>query len=237
MRGVKPNDLVGIMSQRRLEMMIGIYGILKAGGAYVPLDPNHPHERTNFILEDSNPRVLLTDENISYGIKYEKEIIKLTNNSFLDSLPTDNLAHVTDETNLMYIIYTSGTTGKPKGVMVPYSSVMNRLNWMVDYFELGSTDKILFKTPFTFDVSIWEVFGWAVMGGEIIMLRSGEESNPEKIASVIDAYNITMAHFVPSMLSVFIDFIKTTHRQDDIVSLNHVFTSGENTKSRLCKSI
>ncbi|GEQ06487.1 non-ribosomal peptide synthetase [Staphylococcus gallinarum] len=228
--GVKPNDLVGIMSQRRLEMMIGIYGILKAGGAYVPLDPNHPHERTNFILEDSNPRVLLTDENISYGIKYEKEIIKLTNNSFLDSLPTDNLAHVTDETNLMYIIYTSGTTGKPKGVMVPYSSVMNRLNWMVDYFELGSTDKILFKTPFTFDVSIWEVFGWAVMGGEIIMLRSGEESNPEKIASVIDAYNITMAHFVPSMLSVFIDFIKTTHRQDDIVSLNHVFTSGETLK-------
>ena len=173
--GVKPNDLVGIMSQRRLEMMIGIYGILKAGGAYVPLDPNHPHERTNFILEDSDPRVLLTDENISYGIKYEKEIIKLTNNSFLDSLPTDNLAHVTDETNLMYIIYTSGTTGKPKGVMVPYSSVMNRLNWMVDYFELGSTDKILFKTPFTFDVSIWEVFGWAVMGGEIIMLRSGKK--------------------------------------------------------------
>ena len=228
--GVKPNDLVGIMSQRRLEMMIGIYGILKAGGAYVPLDPNHPHERTNFILEDSDPRVLLTDENISYGIKYEKEIIKLTNNSFLDSLPTDNLAHVIDETNLMYIIYTSGTTGKPKGVMVPYSSVMNRLNWMVDYFELGSTDKILFKTPFTFDVSIWEVFGWAVMGGEIIMLRSGEESNPEKIASVIDAYNITMAHFVPSMLSVFIDFIKTTHRQDDIVSLNHVFTSGETLK-------
>ncbi|MEB6044601.1 non-ribosomal peptide synthase/polyketide synthase [Staphylococcus pseudoxylosus] len=225
--GVKPNDLVGIMSQRRLEMIIGIYGILKAGGAYVPLDPNHPHERTNFILKDSNPRVLLTDEKIDYGIKFDNAIIKLTNNASLNNLPTENLPLVIDETNLMYIIYTSGTTGKPKGVMVSYSSVMNRLNWMVDYFGLGTEDKILFKTPFTFDVSIWEVFGWAVMGGEIIMLRSGEESNPEKIASVIDQHDITMTHFVPSMLSVFIDFIKTSHKTSEIASLNHVFTSGE----------
>ncbi|RIO61267.1 non-ribosomal peptide synthetase, partial [Mammaliicoccus sciuri] len=171
---------------------------------YVPLDPNHPNERTNFILKDSNPRVLLTDEKIDYGIKFDNEITKLTNNASLNNLPTENLPLVIDETNLMYIIYTSGTTGKPKGVMVPYSSVMNRLNWMVDYFGLGTEDKILFKTPFTFDVSIWEVFGWAVMGGEIIMLRSGEESNPEKIASVIDQHDITMTHFVPSMLSVFI---------------------------------
>ncbi|WP_436955878.1 non-ribosomal peptide synthase/polyketide synthase [Staphylococcus sp. AS1337] len=229
--GVKPNDLVGIMSQRRLEMMIGIYGILKAGGAYVPLDPNHPHERTNFILQDSNPRVLLTDEKIDYDIKFDNEIIKLTNNTALNNLPTENLPLVIDETNLMYIIYTSGTTGKPKGVMVPYSSVMNRLNWMVDYFGLGTEDKILFKTPFTFDVSIWEVFGWAVMGGEIIMLRSGEESNPEKIASVIDQHDITMTHFVPSMLSVFIDFIKTSHKESEIASLNHVFTSGEALKA------
>ncbi|MEB7831147.1 non-ribosomal peptide synthetase [Staphylococcus xylosus] len=229
--GVKPNDLVGIMSQRRLEMMIGIYGILKAGGAYVPLDPNHPHERTNFILKDSNPRVLLTDEKIDYSIKFDNEIIKLTNNTFINNLPTENLPLVTDETNLMYIIYTSGTTGKPKGVMVPYSSVMNRLNWMVDYFGLGTEDKVLFKTPFTFDVSIWEVFGWAVMGGEIIMLRSGEESNPEKIASVINQHDITMTHFVPSMLSVFIDFIKTSRKTSEIASLNHVFTSGEALKA------
>ncbi|PTJ83802.1 hypothetical protein BU055_06945 [Staphylococcus succinus] len=229
--GVKPNSLVGLMSRRHLDMMVAIYGILKAGGAYVPLDPEHPNERTNFILSDSQPRVLLSDDNVDYGIKYEGEIIKITNNSFLDNLPTENLPHVTDVSNLMYVIYTSGTTGKPKGVMVPYRSVMNRLNWMIDEFNLGHQDKILFKTPFTFDVSIWEVFGWAVMGGQAVLLPSGEESNPAKITSLIEAENISMVHFVPSMLSVFIDFIKTTTNDKAIASLNHVITSGEALKA------
>ena len=81
--GVKPNSLVGLMSRRHLDMMVAIYGILKAGGAYVPLDPEHPNERTNFILSDSQPRVLLSDDNVDYGIKYEGEIIKITNLSLI----------------------------------------------------------------------------------------------------------------------------------------------------------
>ncbi|WP_057511660.1 non-ribosomal peptide synthetase [Staphylococcus sp. NAM3COL9] len=225
--GVKPDTLVGIMSQRRLEMLIAIYGVLKAGGAYVPMDPEHPSERINYILSDSQPRVLLTDEDMDASIDYDRTVINITNNSLLSTLPTSNLKRVTDVSNLMYVIYTSGTTGKPKGVMVPYKGVLNRLNWMIDEFNIDHQDTILFKTPFTFDVSIWEIFGWAMIGGQAVLLPSGEESNPEKITSLIQHHRISMVHFVPSMLSVFIDFIRTTSSANAIDSLNYVLASGE----------
>lgn len=228
---IKPNDFVGIMTNRYLEMMIGIYGILKAGGAYVPIDPNNPSERINYILEDSQPKVLLTDRSIDEAITYNGHVIDLTTDSTLSSLPTENLPHVTQVSDLMYVIYTSGTTGKPKGVMVPYKGVINRLNWMIDEFNVSEQEKVLFKTPFTFDVSVWEIFGWAMVGGQAVLLPSGEESNPAKITKLIEQHDITMVHFVPSMLSVFIDFIKASDNVAAISSVNNVLASGEALKT------
>ena len=228
---IKPNDFVGIMTNRRLEMMIGIYGILKAGGAYVPIDPNNPSERINYILADSQPKVLLTDRSIDEAIIYNGHMIDLTTDSTLSSLPTENLPHVTQVSDLMYVIYTSGTTGKPKGVMVPYKGVINRLNWMIDEFNVSEQEKVLFKTPFTFDVSVWEIFGWAMVGGQAVLLPSGEESNPAKITKLIEQHDITMVHFVPSMLSVFIDFIKASNNVAAISSVNNVLASGEALKT------
>src|SRR5699024_7475685 len=120
-----------------------------------------------------------------------------------------------------------GKTGKPKGVRVPYKGVMNRLNWMIDKYHFSAHDTVLFKTPFTFDVSVWEIFGWAMVGGQAVLLPSGEESNPEKITALLEHHLITMVHFVPSMLGVFIDFIKNTNKQQAIASVNHVLASGE----------
>ncbi len=81
----------------------------------------------------------------------------------------------------MYVIYTSGTTGRPKGVLVAGESVMNRLNWVYDKYHIDSDDIICFKTPFTFDVSVWEIFGFAMVGAQAVLLPSGEEGNPEQI--------------------------------------------------------
>ncbi|MBO0377129.1 AMP-binding protein, partial [Staphylococcus warneri] len=114
--GIRPNDLVGIISERRLEMIIGIFGILKAGGAYVPIDPNHPNDRINYILEDSQPKALLTDRILNNEIIYSDKIINLTDEDTLKQWSNDNLKLVNKLEDLIYVIYTSGTTGKPKGV-------------------------------------------------------------------------------------------------------------------------
>ncbi|WP_336821981.1 AMP-binding protein, partial [Staphylococcus capitis] len=133
-----------------------------------------------------------------------------------------NLEHVTDVNDLIYVIYTSGTTGKPKGVMVPYKGVMNRLNWMVNDYDLDGTDIILFKTPYTFDVSVWEIFGWTVFGGQVILLPSGQEGNPDKIVDLIDNHQVSMTHFVPSMLKAFLTDVKYKQVVSRLSSLNYV---------------
>lgn len=112
--GVGADTLVAVMTNRRIEMIVGIFGILKAGGAYVPVDPNYPVDRINYILEDSAAPVLLTDKPLDENIVFNHKVIDLTADKSIWSLPTDNLQHNTDVSNLMYVIYTSGTTGRPK---------------------------------------------------------------------------------------------------------------------------
>ncbi|MDG5479574.1 amino acid adenylation domain-containing protein [Staphylococcus xylosus] len=231
--GVTANSLVALMTNRRLEMIIGIYGILKAGGAYVPVDPNYPKDRINYILEDSQATVLLTDRTPDSDIVYDNKVIDITKNQVLKTLPTTNLEHITDVSNLMYVIYTSGTTGRPKGVLVAGESVMNRLNWVYDKYHIDSDDIICFKTPFTFDVSVWEIFGFAMVGAQAVLLPSGEEGNPEQITSLIQTSEATMVHFVPSMFNVFINYIKGTKQAHLVSSLRYVLASGEALKPEL----
>ncbi|HGO1816517.1 TPA: amino acid adenylation domain-containing protein [Staphylococcus aureus] len=224
--GVKPNDLIGLMTDRRVEMIIGIYGILKAGGAYVPIDPNYPEERKKYILKDSKVKILLTDQDMKIET-YKEKIINLTKPTVYENRPSYNLTHISHINDLIYVIYTSGTTGKPKGVMVPYKGVMNRLNWMVEEYKLSNKDIILFKTPYTFDVSVWEIFGWAVFGGQVVLLPSGEEGNPDKIIELIEKHKITMVHFVPSMLKAFLTNVRYKQKISNIGTLNNVLSSGE----------
>ena len=167
--GVQPDDLVGLMTYRRLEMMVGIFGILKAGGAYVPVDPNYPVERIEFMLEDSQPDVLLTDHTLNSELAYDNTVIDLLTTD-LTALPKDNLPHVTDVSNLMYVIYTSGTTGKPKGVLVPYEGVLNRLNWMIDKYISMKVTLYYSNTIYIRRISV-EIFSWAMVGGQAVLLR------------------------------------------------------------------
>ncbi|MGO1630456.1 MAG: amino acid adenylation domain-containing protein [Staphylococcus equorum] len=225
--GVGANSLIALIMDRQLETIIGIYGILKAGGAYVPIDPKYPIDRINYILEDSQPKVLLTDRELDEAINYGNKVIDLTETTRLEAFPTSNLKQISDESNLMYVIYTSGTTGKPKGVMAHSGGVMNRLNWVINKYNVDGEDTILFKTPYTFDVSVWEIFGWAMLGSQIVLLPSGEEGNPEKITELLEDYSVAMVHFVPSMLNMFVNFIKSTNNAQAISKLKYVLASGE----------
>jgi amino acid adenylation domain-containing protein len=220
-KGVKPDNIVGLMLERSIEMIIGIFGILKAGGAYMPIDPNYPEERIYFMLKDSGAEILLKDNH------FTPEAFNICPKGTSSSTLTSTLTCQVSPANLAYIIYTSGTTGNPKGVMIPHHSLVNRLNWMQKKYPIDETDTILHKTPFTFDVSVWEIFWWAITGAKVSLLVPGGEKEPGTIIDTIEKTRVTTMHFVPSMLSVFLDYLKENRETKKLSGLKQVIASGE----------
>ncbi|MFS1514464.1 amino acid adenylation domain-containing protein [Chengkuizengella sp. SCS-71B] len=231
-RGIKNDSIVAIMLDRSLEMMIGIMGILKSGGAYLPISPELPNERIKYMLENSGVQTILCQEKYINKLKNEIEAEKLELiNVEEDSLYTQessNLPYINTANDLAYIIYTSGSTGKPKGVMIEHKSVINRIHWMQKQYPIGDGDTILQKTPVFFDVSVWELFWWSMYGASVCMLKPGGEKEPKAIIDAIEKYKITTMHFVPSMLTAFLDYLDNVeHNLSRLSSLKQVFASGE----------
>ncbi|MFC2145875.1 amino acid adenylation domain-containing protein [Acidobacteriota bacterium] len=230
-KGVLPDTIVGIMAERSIEMMVGIFGIVKAGSAYLPIDPDYPGERIQYILNDANVKILVKKSNKNSEFTpsdlpgWEGETILLAP-GYYPGKGEVSLCQVSP-TNLVYVIYTSGTTGKPKGVTIAHFSLVNRLNWMQKKYPVDKTDTILHKTPFTFDVSVWEIFWWAITGARVCLLVPGGEKEPEAIIDAIERNKVTTMHFVPSMLSVFLDYLKETGKSKQLSSLKQVIASGE----------
>ncbi|MEW9702928.1 amino acid adenylation domain-containing protein, partial [Paenibacillus sp. SI8] len=229
--GVLPDDKVGIMVERSLEMIVGIYAILKAGGAYVPIDPAYPAERISFILEDSGAKLLLTQQHLGDRMPAElsSKVIDL-NDSALYAEDGSNLEPLAGPRDVAYVIYTSGSTGKPKGVMIEHHSVINRILWMHERYPIGETDVILQKTAFTFDVSVWELFWWAMVGSSVCMLSVGGEKSPERMLATIERSGVTTMHFVPAMLHALLDYAEqqpSSKLAEQLGSLRQVFASGE----------
>ncbi len=225
--GVRPDTLVGICLERSLEMVVAILGVLKAGGAYVPLEPGYPQERLEYMLADSAPEVLLTQSWLQDRVKSgDVPVFRLdADREALSSYSDENLNYQETGLNsrhLAYVIYTSGSTGKPKGVMNEHSGVVNRLLWARDAYGIGSHDRILQKTPFSFDVSVWEFLLPLLAGARLVMARPGGHMDPQYLCEVIATEKITTIHFVPSMLQAFLD-----HERGDCGSLRRVLCSGE----------
>ncbi len=222
---VGPDVLVGICLERSLEMVISLLAILKAGGAYVPIDPAYPIERIYFMLEDARPAVLLTQQHLqpilpangitTFCIDSQPET--------LNHFPSHNLHNITLPDNLAYMIYTSGSTGKPKGALNAHAGVCNRLLWMQAAYNLTDTDHVLQKTPFSFDVSVWEFFWPLITGARLVMARPEGHKDSAYLVDLIVQEQITTLHFVPSMLRVFLDEPKL----EDCLSLKRVICSGE----------
>ncbi|MGF6097401.1 amino acid adenylation domain-containing protein [Pseudomonas sp. 18175] len=197
--GVQPDSRVAICVERSLEMVIGLYAILKAGAAYVPLDPAYPLERIAYMLEDSAPVVVLA-QGATRGLLGAVPVIDLEQPTWQHQ-PVHNPQV---EALGAYVIYTSGSTGQPKGVINDHPGVVNRLLWMQDAYGLQPHDRVLQKTPFSFDVSVWEFFWPLFTGACLVMARPGGHKDPVYLCEVIEAEQITTLHFVPSMLDVFL---------------------------------
>jgi amino acid adenylation domain-containing protein len=205
--GLHPDDLVAICVERSLEMVIGTLAILKAGGAYVPLDPTYPKERLAYMLEDSAPRVLLTQARLRHTLPKVESHVVLLDQDPPPSEPAQHPNHNPDpvalgltSAHLAYVIYTSGSTGLPKGAMNIHRGIVNRLAWMQREYRLGSTERVLHKTPLSFDVSVWEIFWTLSAGATLIIAAPGGHRDPAYLAELLDREKVNVTAFVPSVL-------------------------------------
>ncbi|MFM9435117.1 amino acid adenylation domain-containing protein, partial [Janthinobacterium sp. CG_23.3] len=227
-QGVGPDRLVGICAERSLDMVTGLLAILKAGGAYVPLDPGYPTERLATILKDAAPVVLLGERRVLERLAHAGPAFCLdTQDTALAAYPAENPPARALPRNLAYVIYTSGSTGKPKGVGIDQAGIVNRLQWMQEAYALTAADRVLQKTPFSFDVSVWEFFWPLAHGATLVVAKPGGHQEPAYLAELIEAQGVTTLHFVPPMLDVFLQTLATPTQAARCRSLRLLICSGQ----------
>ena len=223
--GVGANELVGVCAERSIEMMIALLATLKAGGAYMPLDPEYPSDRVALMLKDAKPLAVLTQQALRDTLPANEipTICLDTGWATITAQPVTNPGVPLKPTDAAYVIYTSGSTGIPKGVVNVHEGIVNRLLWMQEAYQLTSADKVLQKTPYSFDVSVWEFFWPLMTGAQLVVARPEGHRDPAYLADLIVEAGITTLHFVPSMLRVFLEAVKLPKH----VMLRQVFCSGE----------
>lgn len=221
-------SVVAVIAERSVEMYAAIYGIIRGGNAYLPIDPDYPQERIDYILENSNPAAVVVQGKFTSKLG-NRPCIDMT--EFIENAEAVEAvipACAADENDTAYVIYTSGSTGAPKGARVSHKSAVNRILWMHDRYPLEENDVILQKTPYTFDVSVWELFWWGMCGGSLVASKPGEHFLPARILEEAEKNSVTHLHFVPSVFEVFLNYLET-HKEEigKFDSVKYVFLSGE----------
>jgi L-arginine---[L-arginyl-carrier protein] ligase len=225
--GVGPGSIVAIALPRSVLLTIAIHAVIEAGAAYLPLDTGYPDERLHMMIGDAKPALIVTASALGPRFSAHGEIM------LLDGLPEGDAAAFAASPltpdDPAYLIYTSGSTGRPKGVLVSHRAIVNRLAWMQDEYRIGGGDVVLQKTPASFDVSVWEFF-WPLMEGAALYMAPPEaHRDPDELSQIIRRENITVMHFVPSMLAAFLEWCEEDAGTRAALgqSLRHVFCSGE----------
>ncbi len=235
-------NLIGIMLERSFDMLISIFAIVKSGNIYMPMDPHFPKERIGFMLEDSCSPIIITNTKFKSLINESSNTDSVSGNLILtDTFKYNNFSKANPNVNVLptdvaYCIYTSGSTGKPKGALIRHHSIINRIEWMHSKYKLCEKDVILQKTPYTFDVSVWELFWWSMYRASLkILIPEGHKDPGEIINAIYDA-KVTHIHFVPSMLSAFLGYLDANRDKiEKLSSLKYVFASGEALQSEHVK--
>lgn len=229
--GVGPEVLVGLCLERSPHLIVALCATLKAGGAYVPLDPEYPADRLAFMLSDADAPVLITTRALAERLPAAAPSTVLIDEEWdrLERFSATKPDELVQPDGLAYMIYTSGSTGRPKGALNTHRGICNRLAWMRDQYDVGGTTTILQKTPISFDVSVWELFLPLITGARMVLAKPGGHRDPAYLIDLITTRSVTMTHFVPSMLRVFLG-------QSDVErchSLEHVICSGEGLPAEL----
>ncbi|WP_406289188.1 amino acid adenylation domain-containing protein [Embleya sp. NBC_00896] len=232
--GVGPESVVAVVMDRGIDLVVALLGVLKAGGAYLPIDPQYPAERIAFMLADAGATCVLVsaasaasmpDASGAVPVIVVDEPGTVAELGRLDGGTPSDAERRGGPTGSSpaYVIYTSGSTGLPKGVLVSHAGVVNRLVWMREQHRIGVGDRVMQKTPFVFDVSVWEFFCTLAAGATLVVARPDGHRDPRYIAALAREQRVSVMHFVPSMLAAFLDEPTVTGCTD----LRQVICSGE----------
>ena len=240
-KGVSTDSLVSLCIDRSDKLLLSILGVWKSGGGYVPVDSKYPDERISYILSDTQCKVVLCNE--EYRSRIERLSKELNLPVIVESIDSKEmlakLSHESienpliplNDSNIAYVIYTSGTTGNPKGVGITHSGLENRIKWMNEQYPLRSNDKILQKTPYTFDVSVWELLWSICYGACTVFAKPGGHRDSDYIKDISRKEQITIMHFVPSMLIAYVGVLDRSYKHN----LRYLFCSGEELKPSVLK--
>ncbi|KIH96636.1 thioester reductase, partial [Streptomonospora alba] len=232
-RGVGPESVVAVALPRSVELVVALHAVVCAGAAYLPVETDQPVERVAFVLEDAGPALLLCRDEDTADLPAEPAVprIVLDDPATATRLAARDPGPVSDADRRAplrgghpaYVLYTSGSTGRPKGVVVSHGAIVNRLAWMQGAYGLGPDDRVLLKTPVSFDVSVWELFWPFAAGAGLVAAAPGGHRDPAYLAGLMKDTGVTVCHFVPSMLRLFVE----EPRAALCTSLRRVFASGE----------
>ncbi|WP_326782470.1 amino acid adenylation domain-containing protein [Streptomyces longwoodensis] len=230
-QGVGPEDRVAVMIPRSVELVVALLAVLKAGAAYVPVDPGYPEERINLLLDDAAPRLVLAMRNTAPLVRGRRRCTVLDDGLTVARLGKQQKASPSNSDRAVpllpdhpaYVIYTSGSTGRPKGVVIPHGGIVNRLLWMQAEYQLLPDDRVLQKTPASFDVSVWEFFWPLITGATMVVARPEGHKDPSYLVQLIRNESVTTVHFVPSMLRAFLQ----QPGASDCSGLRRIISSGE----------
>ena len=217
--------VIGVIANRSIEMYAAIYGIIRGGNAYMPISPDYPQDRIDYMLKNSGAPLCIAQD--KYCAIAGVNFINMTD--FIKNLPNNDIVpFACEEDDTAYVIYTSGSTGKPKGAKISHKSAVNRVLWMHNKYPLEKDGVILQKTPYTFDVSVWEIFWWGMLGGSLAASKPNEHFLPAKILEETEKNSVTHLHFVPSVFDLFLTHLEA-HKEDckKFASVKYVFLSGE----------
>ncbi|MEV4641950.1 amino acid adenylation domain-containing protein [Actinoplanes sp. NPDC049548] len=219
--GVGPDTVVALHLERSVDMAVAVVAVLRAGGAYLPLATTDPPNRLRQVIEDARPAVVLADHpdtvaGLCPGVTCASPATGAAR-------PDGKAPDAASAQNLAYVIYTSGSTGRPKGVMIEHAAIVNRLTWMQERFGIGPGDVVAQKTPYTFDVSVWELLWPLMTGAELTFAAPGAHRDPAGLARFLRDRQVTVTHFVPSMLAEFLRYVQP----GDCPRLRYVMASGE----------
>lgn len=233
-QGIRRETRVAVCLERSLDLVVALLAVLKAGVAYVPLDPSYPAERLALMLEDSEARLLVTSGSLSALPGTEGlPVVRLDRDrDQIDRASASPPPAGPGATDLAYIIYTSGSTGRPKGVMISHGAICNRLLWMQESFPLGAADRVLQKTPFSFDASVWELFCPLLAGACLVVARPGGHQDGEYLIQAVTAHGITVLQLVPSALRMLLELPGL----EAAVGLERLFCGGEALSSDLVEA-
>lgn len=227
-KGVKPNEVAGLLVKRSFEMFIGILGVLKAGGAYLPIDPEFPRKRIKDILEDSNCLILLTNKFIIGNTTWKGQIVSFSAVSGTEKRNNPNRRiHPND---LAYLIYTSGSTGKPKGVLIEHRSIANTIQWRTKYYRFTSEDVLLQIPPYSFDSSVEDIFSFLTVGASIVVIDQGKRLNMKHLGQLITDHRVTHFLATPLLYNAMLDDIG-----DKLGALSSITVAGESVRINLVK--